>query len=189
MDVAALHRPAVEEFVRRVADVRPEQWQLPTPCPDWDVRALVNHVVNEERWTRPIVDGRTIEEVGAAFDGDLLGADPSAAAEEAAAEASEAVDQRVPEKPVVHLSFGDVPIEEYVMQLTADHLIHGWDLAAAIGMDRTLDPGVVDAVSSWFTEREELYRGAGIIGDRTEGGGDPQSDLLAAFGRHPDWTA
>src|SRR5690349_18972781 len=79
MDVAALHRKAVEQFAQKVADVSIEQWVRPTPCSDWDVRELVNHVVGEEWWTKPIVDGRTVEEVGSAFDGDLLGDDPVAA--------------------------------------------------------------------------------------------------------------
>ena len=40
----------------------------------------------------------------------------------------------------VHLSFGDVSGQEYVMQLTADLAIHACDLARATGQDDTLDP-------------------------------------------------
>ncbi len=189
MDVAALHRKAVEQFAQKVAEVTIEQWSQPTPCADWDVRELVNHVVGEEWWTKPIVDGRTIEEVGSAFDGDLLGDDPVGAVAGAGAEAAASVDQRVPEGGTVQLSFGEVPIEEYVMQLVADHLVHGWDLAAATGANRLLDPELVGAVAEWFAEREEMYRSSGVIGARADAGGDPQSDLLAAFGRHPDWEA
>jgi hypothetical protein len=89
----------------------------------------------------------------------------------------------------VHLSYGDEDPAEYVHQLSADHLIHGWDLAAATGQDRTLDPELVAEVATWFADREELYRHAGILGPRLEGGGDPQSDLLAAAGRAADWSA
>jgi hypothetical protein len=32
-----------------IARVRPEQATLPTPCASWDVRTLVNHVVNDVR--------------------------------------------------------------------------------------------------------------------------------------------
>ena len=42
--------------------------------------------------------------------------------------------------------------------------------------------------ATWFAEREELYRGAGIIGPRGSSTGDPQGDLLAASGRDPGWT-
>ena len=59
---------------------------------------------------------------------------------------------------------------EYVHQLAADHLIHAWDVAAATGGDTSLDPELVDDVATWFAEREQLYRGAGIIGERVETG-------------------
>ncbi len=190
MDVMALHRRAVEDFAQKVRQVGADQWSRPTPCSDWDVRALVNHVVYEERWTKPIVDGRTIEEVGTAFDGDLLGDDPVAATASAGAEAVAAVDERVPEGSTVQLSFGEVPIDEYVMQLTADHLVHGWDLAAATGADRTLDAELVAVVAEWFAPQEEMWRSAGAIGARVDTDrDDPQSKLLASYGRNPDWEA
>ena len=86
---------------------------------------------------------------------------------------------------MVHLSFGDVPGQEYAQQLHADLLIHGWDLARATGGDEGLDPELVQACASWFKEREELYRGSGAVGPRAElpAGADAQTELLAAFGR------
>jgi hypothetical protein len=78
-------------------------------------------------------------------------------------------------------------MEEYVYQLTADHLIHSWDLAAATGQSRELDPDVVAGVAAWFADREALYREAGAIGPRIDAPGDAQSQLLAAFGRSASW--
>ena len=43
----------------------------------------------------------------------------------------------------MHLSYGDEQMTEYVHQLSADHLIHGWDLAVATGGDVRLDPELV----------------------------------------------
>jgi uncharacterized protein (TIGR03086 family) len=189
MDLSELHRRAVEEWEARVVLLREADWSLSTPCPEWDVHALVNHIVAEDLWTGPIVDGATIEEVGDRFAGDLLG-DPSEAisvAVAAATEAVRAVRRRLPDHPVVHLSFGDVAIEEYVWQLSADHLVHAWDLAAATGRDRTLAPALVDAVADWYLDREQMYRDAGVVGERRSGGADPQSRLIAAFGRDPGW--
>ena len=189
MDIPKLHRTAVENFAQKAQQVADDQWSQPTPCTDWDVRTLVNHVVSEEWWVRPLADGKTIEEVGSSFDGDLLGDDPQASVAAASAEAADAMDQRVPERVMVHLSFGETPIEEYAMQIMADHLIHGWDLAAATGMDRTMDPELVSVVAAWFAPQEEAWRAAGAIGPRFDAGGDPQSDLLAVYGRNPDWVA
>jgi uncharacterized protein (TIGR03086 family) len=184
-DTPELHRRAAESFGALVHAVGDGQWELPTPCSDWNVRQLVNHLVYENRWTPPLFAGRTIAEVGDRFEGDLLGDDPRAAWGDAAKEAVAAVQERGAMERAVHLSFGDVPGSEYAMQLFADHLIHGWDLARAIGADERLDPELVDACARWFEANEEGYRSSGAVGPRpeTSPGADAQAALLAAFGR------
>jgi len=188
MELVDLYRRSLAGFNDRVRAVAPDQWSAPTPCTDWDVRALVNHVVGEDRWTAPMFGGATIAEVGDRFDGDLLGDDPAGSAVTAADEAAAAVAESGAIDRIVHLSFGDTPAEEYVRQLLADHLVHGWDLAAATGGATRLDPDVVAAVAEWFADREDLYREGGAIGARFDtDSDDPQDRLIAAFGRDPAW--
>jgi uncharacterized protein (TIGR03086 family) len=189
MDLQTLYERTLESWTDRVQAVGPERWDSSTPCSDWDVRALVNHVAGEDLWTEELVRGATIEEVGGRLDGDLLGSDPREAALDAAARASRAVAETLPGHGKVHLSYGDEDIDEYVAQLAADHLIHGWDLAAATGGETDLDPELVSEVAAWFAEREELYRSGGAVGPRLESTSDPQSQLLAAFGRDAGWAA
>ncbi|MGH8964543.1 MAG: TIGR03086 family metal-binding protein [Actinomycetes bacterium] len=188
MDVSMLHRRAVESWVSRLAAVSEDQWQNPTPCTDWNVRELVNHVVGEERWTVPLLQGRTIEDVGSDLDGDLLGDDPAAAGREAAEGAASVMDEKAPAGGKVALSYGQEDVAEYAYQLAADHLVHGWDLAAATGGDTDLDPELVHEVATWFAEREEIYRSGGAIGPRATSTGGAQADLLASFGRDGDWA-
>lgn len=185
MNIAELHRKGCDHFGDMVRAVRSEQWTSATPCADWDVRELVAHVTAEDLWTPPLMAGKTIEDVGDRFDGDVLGADPASAYTAAAARAVEAVSEDGALSRTVHLSFGDVPGEEYAWQLFTDHLIHAWDLAIAIGADDRLDPELVAACAQWFAEREEMYRGGGAIGPRPDlpDDADPQTALLAAFGR------
>jgi uncharacterized protein (TIGR03086 family) len=190
MDLVDLYARSLEGFVALVRRVEPNQWEAPSPCDGWTVRELVNHVVNEDRWTPPMFDGATVAEVGDRFDGDLLGPDPVGNAATAAAQARAAVAAPDALGRTVHLSFGDTPAREYVYQLFADHLVHGWDLAAAIGADRRLDGDLVRACAEWFGEREHVYRQAGVISSRVEvAGDDPQDRLIGAFGRRPDWSA
>ena len=172
MDLKTLYARTVEGWAERVNAVPADRWDDPTPCRDWSVRDLVNHVCAEDLWTAPLVAGRTIEEVGHRFDGDLLGGDPIRSALAAASEATRAVAGSPPEGGTVHLSYGDEQLEEYVHQLAADHLIHGWDLAVATGGDPRLDPALVAEVAAWFAEREDLYRAAGVVGPRAASHGD-----------------
>ncbi|MBA2768363.1 MAG: TIGR03086 family protein [Sporichthyaceae bacterium] len=188
MDVLALHARSAELWLDRVRTVTDDQLGAATPCSEWDVRALLNHVVGEDRWTAPLVEGQTIEEVGDRFDGDLLGVSPGDAAEEAGKEAVAAFAEPGAGERTVHLSFGDTPAQEYAWQLTADHLVHAWDLAVATGGDTRLDDELVRAVARWFADWEELMRGGGAIGPRPETSATSDQDrLLVAFGRDPGW--
>jgi uncharacterized protein (TIGR03086 family) len=187
-DPVTVYATALDGCGRRVAGVGPDDWHRPTPCADWDVRALVAHLVDENRWVPPLLAGRTIADVGDELAGDPLGDDPRAAWAGSAAAAGEAVARPGALDVTTHLSFGDVPGGEYVMQLTADLLVHGWDLARATGGDERLDPGVVDAVATWFDGMEAAYRDAGAIGPAVElpDGASAQDRLLARFGRDPN---
>ena len=184
-DQAALHRRAVGEFDARVRAVGDDQWELPTPCSDWNVRQLVNHLVYEDRWTVPLMEGTSLAEVGDRYEGDLLGDEPRKAWAESSAKAVAAVQADGALERTVDLSSGPTPATEYVSQLFADHLIHAWDLARAVGADDRLDPELVEACAAWFAAMEPHYRAAGAIGGRPETppGADAQTILLAAFGR------
>lgn len=187
-DASEVYATALDGCARRIAGVGPDDWHRPTPCADWDVRDLVGHLVEENRWVPPLLAGRTIADVGDELSGDLLGDDPHAAWETSAKGAAEAVARPGALEVTAHLSFGDVPGREYVMQLTADLLVHGWDVARATGGDERLDPAVVDAVATWFDTMEAAYRAAGAIGPAVElpASASAQDRLLARFGRDPN---
>jgi uncharacterized protein (TIGR03086 family) len=189
MDVVEVHRRTVEAWQEKVDGVRADQWANPTPCTEWSVRDLVNHVVGEELWMVPLLEGSTIEDVGHRFDGDVLGDDPVGAARSASTAALAAAEERLPAGGTVALSYGEEDAAEYAWQLAADHLIHGWDLAAGTGQEPRMDPDLVAAVAGWFAEREQMYRDGNAIGPRAEAIDDtPQTALLAAFGRSADWA-
>src|SRR3954454_10501147 len=75
----ALFQRAADGFGRHVHAVDAGQWHDHTPDTDWDVRMLVNHVAVEQLWVPPLVDGKTVEEIGSSLDGDQLREDPVAA--------------------------------------------------------------------------------------------------------------
>ena len=166
MDVNTLYHRSVEFFADRVNAVQAEQWDDPTPCVGWSVRDLAGHVTYENLWTIPLMEGATIEEVGDKFEGDVLGTDPIGSALAAARAAITSVATQLPLGGTAQLSFGPTPKDEYAMQLAADNLIHGWDLAVATGGDTRIDPHLVHGVATWFGDREEMYRTGGAIAAR-----------------------
>jgi len=186
MDIIEIYRRCDAEFATRVHAVG-GRWREPTPLPGWSAHDLVHHLVYEERWAPSILAGATIDEVGDRFEGELLGADPVATFDEASAAALDAVRADPDLDRTVHLSFGDFPAAEYVMQLATDHLVHAVDLARGLGADERLDPQLTETVLEWFEPMEAMYRDAGVIGPRVgwPEGADAQARLIGMMGRQP----
>ena len=187
IDPGELHRRAIDEFGRRVEAIADTQWGQPTPCADWDVRALVHHLVYENVWTPAMFEGKTIAEVGDQFEGELLGTDPKGAWQSSAKQALDAVGRPGAMAGTVHLSFGDFPGDQYAMQLTTDLAVHAWDLARGIGADDRLDPELVEACYEAALPMEPMLRQSGLFGDKVEvgPGADTQARLLGLMGRQP----
>jgi uncharacterized protein (TIGR03086 family) len=183
-DVKDMFARALERYGQLVRAVRDDQWHDETPCTDWDVRELVNHLVSENLWMPPLLEGKTIGDVGDALDGDLMGDDPKAAWERSAEEVGRAI-QASPLDRTVHLSYGDVPAEHYISELFSDLTIHGWDLARAIGADESMDPESVAILYEKYKPIEDGLKSTGMFGPRVEPppGANKQTQLLAVFGR------
>jgi uncharacterized protein (TIGR03086 family) len=187
-ELVKLHGRCGQRFAELVDGVRPGQWHDDTPCQEWDVRTLAHHLLYEQRWVPPLCQGQTIERVGDRFEGDLLGEDASAwpgllafSIDEAhAAVARPGVLDRT-----VHVSFGDLPGQEYVTELTADLAIHGWDLARATGQDEAIDPGAVALLLPWAQAHADFLSGSGMFGSRIDVSPDAPDDvrLLGLLGR------
>jgi uncharacterized protein (TIGR03086 family) len=105
------------------------QWKLPTPCPDWTVRDVVNHLVlGHRRFAAALTGGSPPPP-----DADLLGSDPGTAYR-ASAEAMVAAFRAdgALERPVV-IPAGTLPGVVACELRVVEALVHGWDLARATG--------------------------------------------------------
>ena len=181
-----MYRRSVEDFGQRVMAIGADDWAKPTPCSDWTVRDLVRHLVYEELWAPPLLAGATVAEIGDRFEGHILGDDPQVAWKEAAAAAIAAASKDALDR-TVHLSFGDFPGRDYLGQLTADHVIHAWDLAKGLGGDTRLDPELVEFVHAFMEPQADQWAAAGVFAARVDvpADADLQSKLLAMTGRTP----
>jgi uncharacterized protein (TIGR03086 family) len=184
-DLPALFRRNAEAFGARVDAVPDGAWSDPTPCSEWDVSALLNHVVNEQLWAPDLMAGKTIAEVGDAYDGDLLGDDPKAAWHRSIGPSIAAFSQ--PLDRTVHLSYADTPAEEYLTQMVTDLAVHGWDMAKATGGDTTIDSETATFLLGVWTALEDMVRGSGVFGEKVTVPDDASdaAKLLALMGRNP----
>lgn len=184
MNEATDFRRASEGFVERARMIAPDQWGAATPCTEWDVRALVNHIAGEYLWVGELMAGRTVAEVGSRLDGDLLGDEPLQVLIAAQGDAGSALEQPGALGATVHLSFGDTPAAEYARQMTLDSVIHTWDLARATGGDERLDPELVDVCYAELQKTADDWRAAGVFGpEKTASDETVQAKLLALSGR------
>jgi len=184
MDDTAAFRRSSEAFVERARQIGPDQWTASTPCAEWDVRALVNHVAGEWLWVDELMAGRTIAEVGDRLNGDILGADPMATLLRAQRAATSAFEDPGAMDRTVHLSFGDMPASGYAKQMAVDGVIHSWDVARAVGKGETLDPELVQLAWDDLSEHAEEWRAGGAFAEAKEPADDSlQAKLIALTGR------
>jgi uncharacterized protein (TIGR03086 family) len=156
-----------------IGAVRPDQLHLPTPCADFEVTELVNHVVG---WARHFA---------ARFSGGVSTEDPNGyqAGEHPAAEFHDAAQKivgayRSAAEPTAQLPAGFIVME---------FLTHGWDLAVAIG--RAPDYPASAAELGLKTATEMLkpeYRGSAFLPEIEVASTNHPVDRLVAFlGRDP----
>lgn len=185
IDLPEVHARALDETRRHIAGIPPDQWSGPTPCADWDVCALVNHIVAGNFWVAPLVEGRTIEEVGDRYDGIVLGDDPLEAYDRSAAEAAAAFRAPGAMDAPVAVSYGPVPGSVYAGHRFMDVLIHGWDVAKATGQETTIPPELVEACWEVLEPQIDLLSASGMFGNRIDLPDDASREdrLLGLLGR------
>jgi uncharacterized protein (TIGR03086 family) len=146
------------EIRRRVAAITTTQWDLSTPCADWNVKALVVHLVEGSRMAMRLLEGASTEDAIAVFGADHgdLGAELDVALRDelGAFERPTAF-----ETIVHHPGAGDVPGSTLYQFRTGDYLVHSWDVARATGSDEALPEDLV--ALTW----EGLQPMAAVIGE------------------------
>jgi uncharacterized protein (TIGR03086 family) len=152
-DFVSMFLAAQGAFTDRVHAVREDQWHVATPCTDWDVAALVAHLIDEDRWVAPLIHGHDLEAAGKIVAGMRslpvdggVGADFVQEWDEASRNAADAFREDGAMDRTVALSRGATPARDYIGEMIFDHLVHSWDLGTAIGYAPPLPADVVEMV-------------------------------------------
>jgi uncharacterized protein (TIGR03086 family) len=150
-----------------LANVKPDQYDDPTPCASWDVRRLIAHYVGASYFFALSVNAGVSPEDDTTestdyTEGDLLGS------YDAGIKASvEAFRTPGAQEKIVKLPFGDLPGAIFMAIATNDVFTHAWDLAKATGQNTDLDP----EFAAQLTEGARLFVSDGIRGP--DGSGMP----------------
>ncbi|GAA1561097.1 TIGR03086 family metal-binding protein [Actinomadura kijaniata] len=182
---------AAAEAARVARGVRAGRLDGPTPCAEFDVRALVNHWVLytshglEHRARREPIPEELLERDFTAEPG---WADAYAARLD---RALAAWSDPAAWEGEIELGGMAVPAAEVAALILKEMAVHGWDVARATGQEFRLSDGAAGQVLRTVTENAELYRrydGFAEPKEAPEGSG-PFARALAESGRDPDWKS
>ncbi|MFI5046723.1 MAG: TIGR03086 family metal-binding protein [Acidimicrobiia bacterium] len=185
IDLPEVHARALDATRRLVAGVASDQWATTSIDEEWTVRELVNHVVTGNYWAFELGGGKTIEEVGDALDGDVLGSDPLRAYDDSSLVAAAVFrEPDAMERPCA-VSYGPIPGSVYCGHRFLDVLVHGWDIAKSTGQDTALDTELVAALWAVVEPQLEGLSASGAFGTvlSVPDDADLQTKLLAVLGR------
>lgn len=187
VDLLTAHGSALDVFDAAVRAAGPGDWTRDTPCTDWSVRDLVNHLASEQLWVPHLLAGATLDEVGTRYDGDVLGDDPLSVWEKASAAAREAWLSPGALRRTVHVSFGLAPAEEYGWQMTLDLAVHGWDLATALGRPNPVPDVLAGRLLDVLRPMIDDWQGLGLFDPPVAVGRSAAAPdrLVALLGRRP----
>ncbi|WP_326685862.1 MULTISPECIES: TIGR03086 family metal-binding protein [unclassified Streptomyces] len=184
-DISSLIDSAARTTAPVVRGTTDEQLTAPTPCSEYDVRALLNHLFHvviefQKLAARQEADFSTTPD---RLEGEWRTRFEEETDRLAAAwsdpDALEGVSQGMglPQRTVAHMVLGDL-------------VVHGWDLARATGQDYTPAEAALAEVIPAFEQMAPMARKAGVFGEEVPAppGATPFETLLAGTGRDPGWT-
>ena len=183
MDPKTQATTAVGILTPLVDGTRADQLDIQTPCTEWKVRDLLNHVIGGGHMFATGLRGEKFEGGGPT---DLVGDDHRAAFRSAINEFSAALaDTNDLDQPVA-LPFGTLPAVAALQLAAGDLLVHSWDLAQATGQPFDPPTEFVEASYGFFRVAvNDDLRAAGLFGPPYEVDSDAAAltKLLAHSGR------
>lgn len=190
MELPEIMATAARAALDVARNVKADQLSLPTPCTDWDVRTLVNHLMfwsafrsevaarkqnppsEQEGEVDYVIDGwlatfeRQLDRAVAAW------AEPGALQGETG------------------LAGGSSPAPLIATMIVGELVVHGWDLARATGQELAVAPEVVEVTHAGVVDFAEQAREYHIFGDPVPVPEDAPllTRTLALSGRDPEWS-
>jgi uncharacterized protein (TIGR03086 family) len=192
---AAAVRATADLAARAVAAVPADRWSAPTPCADYDLRALVDHlawgtVLSQRSATRTPFEHDWSTPAPPPF---LEGREPSDWAAALAPELDAAADAWAdPAAWEGETLMGTAPMAASVVgpMMLAEFALHGWDVARAVGAPYDVPEDVGRAVLAAVEPLASMGRDGGWYGPEVPvpAGAPAFERALGLAGRDPSWA-
>jgi uncharacterized protein (TIGR03086 family) len=190
-------RRTLEQTIVITSGITPDQLGLPTPCAGWDLRQLLGHMIGQHNGFAAAARGETSDL--SVWADQPPGDDPAgdyAAATTAVIKAFSADGVLGRKMWLPEIREGGLFRAELAIGFFhfIDYVVHGWDVAAAIGVEPGFDPDLVHAALEQAARvpggDARLGPGAAFRPGVTVPQDAPELDrVVAMLGRSPDWTA
>lgn len=175
-----LYGEAVKNTRQIIANVRSDQMSASTPCSEWDVKALMDHILEGTMYFAGTLAG----EEPAQPNGDGKPADIYQAGAEKVLEGAQnpgAMDKKY------QTPFGEMSGGEFMFGAFMDNFVHGWDLAKATGQNTDLNEVHAQVIYGAFAPMMDGMRQGGAFGPEVSvpDSATIQHKLLGMMGRQP----
>jgi uncharacterized protein (TIGR03086 family) len=179
----AKYRRALDAFGTVIEAVRPDQWQNPTPCPDWTARDVAGHVIGGQQMLRAFATGAEPPNPWVNPSG-FAGDDPADAWQRARETCLAQLTSDNLERTFTYASRQDT-VGQFVTTICFDLLGHTWDLAQASDQHVILPADLVEEMLAWGRAGDAFLRRPGFLGPAVPepDGADLQSQFIAFLGR------
>jgi uncharacterized protein (TIGR03086 family) len=179
---------SADRLIELAAGIRPSDWERPTPCEGWTVRTLVGHLLACMRGYADLLHGGQAAGLTALLDrqDSLAGDDPAREITAAAAVIGAAFAEPGALERTVHHPSGDLPGSRLLVMRLTDNVVHGWDLATALGLPADIDPDLAELLYEVLAPRADALAASGYFRPPRRAvspDAPPQERLITLLGR------
>lgn len=175
-----LYAEAVKSTRVLIGGVKPSQLGDATPCSEWNVKALVDHLVGGAGFFAASLEGVAPQPPSS-------GGSAQAAYDEVTGRVLAAAQKPGVLDKSYQTPFGEMPGHAFMFGAFMDTVIHGWDLARATGQNTRLNDQHAEILYQAFAPQMDGMRQAGVFGPPVQvlPNASTQDKLLGMMGRKP----
>jgi uncharacterized protein (TIGR03086 family) len=165
--------------------VKADQLDASSPCTDWSVRQVINHVISGNLFFVHSLETGTFDRGSFDRTRDFVGDDPPGALRGSVAKLRELFSAPGALERIVPTPFGQQPAEVLLEMRVSEMMMHGWDVAKATGQSTDLDPELAESVLVRYRALRARGQGGDVFGPEqpTPEGATASDRLAAASGR------